>query len=486
MSKSISAAAIHGSAMLRGLSKAEFSSDLAESERTSDRFFPIFPRSNYSVDERDIHALSERMNADSSPGDTVLDELPSGFVFLGQFIDHDITFDPTSLFDRLTDPNGVRNFRTPNLDLDCVYGSGPGASPHLYDRNFNEGGLHRLLLDKGREFDLPRNSQNRALIGDPRNDENFMVSQLQHGFIKFHNAIIDWLIERGERIPDGVGKGAHLFARAQELARGHYQWIVLHEFLPLMVGARMARATFHKRVLYRPRDKSTAPFIPTEFSVAAYRFGHSLVRNSYTLNDLHRSTLLFDLPHFGDPEPRADMQIEWHRFFDYSTYGHLPPQPAQRVDPYLVPELLNLRFEEAPKSLPARNMLRAQAPDFRLPSGQEAVAHANQVLVGAGEPAIRSIPNSEIEAKTGIRLSDLSSLSDQVPLWFYVLAEAAIESDGKHLGSLGGRLVGEVLSELVLGNPGNPIAKDPLWKPSLPRRDPSTFLMTDLLRLAGV
>jgi len=109
----------------------------------------------------------------------------AGMTFLGQFIDHDMTFDPTSSLERQADPEFVANFRTPSLSLDNVYGSGPGASPHLYDQQDGFGGIHFLIEPLGvtgkdgiAKFDLPRNTQNTALIGDPRNDENLIVSQL--------------------------------------------------------------------------------------------------------------------------------------------------------------------------------------------------------------------------------------------------------------------------------------------------------------------
>ena len=98
--------------------------------------------------------------------------IPSGYVYVGQFVDHDLTFDPTSQLQRRNDPDGLINFRTPRFDLDSVYGGGPDAQPFLYDQNLDGG--HRFLLQN--TFDLPRNPQGRALTGDPRNDENGIVS----------------------------------------------------------------------------------------------------------------------------------------------------------------------------------------------------------------------------------------------------------------------------------------------------------------------
>ena len=127
-------------------------------------------------------------------------ELTAGFTFLGQFLDHDMTFDPTSSLARRQDPESIRNFRIPALDLDSLYGGGPSVSPALYDQSVDHGQTTMLVeeipgsaaatVDGQPRFDLPRNSQNVAVIGDPRNDENLIVSQLHLAMLRFHNAVV--------------------------------------------------------------------------------------------------------------------------------------------------------------------------------------------------------------------------------------------------------------------------------------------------------
>src|SRR6185369_6730081 len=58
--------------------------------------------------------------------------IPAGYTYLGQFIDHDITFDPASSLQQQNDPNALVDFRTPRLDLDSVYGRGPDDQPYMY------------------------------------------------------------------------------------------------------------------------------------------------------------------------------------------------------------------------------------------------------------------------------------------------------------------------------------------------------------------
>src|SRR3954464_8324980 len=201
--------------------------------------------------------------------------MTAGFTFLGQFLDHDMTFDPTSSLARRQDPEAIRNFRIPALDLDSVYGSGPVASPHLYDQTV-DGGRTTLLVEEipgsaavsitgATRHDLPRNSQGVALIGDPRNDENLIVSQLQLAFLRFHNRVVS-------DVKAGLGWGytaREIFAEAQRVVRWHYQWLAPPGFPPPTVGQAMVDdvlTTGPKFFTWR-----NDPFIPVEFSVAAYR-----------------------------------------------------------------------------------------------------------------------------------------------------------------------------------------------------------------------
>jgi Animal haem peroxidase len=177
-------------------------------------------------------------------------ELSAGFTFLGQFLDHDLTFDPTSSLERQQDPEAIANFRTPLLELDNVYGSGPTASPHLYDQTAEETKFYieeipdsaTKTRDGSTKFDVPRNLQNTALIGDPRNDENLIISQLHLAFLKFHNAVIDYV---KAEMPE-LTTPRERFAEAQRLVRWHYQWIVVHEFLPKTCGQKIVDDVLEK------------------------------------------------------------------------------------------------------------------------------------------------------------------------------------------------------------------------------------------------
>ena len=159
---------------------------------------------------------------DGASGDS---GIPAGYIFFAQFIDHDVTLDATSKLhgeplsgEEIAD---LPNIRSASLDLDCVYGFGPEASPHIYD--VDRPG--RLALSPN-GYDLARSPGGAALIGDPRNDENIFVSQMQLLFHRFHNKLYN------ERVFQETGSGEfNRFEKAQEAARYHYQWLVLFDFL---------------------------------------------------------------------------------------------------------------------------------------------------------------------------------------------------------------------------------------------------------------
>ena len=402
----------------------------------------------------------------------------AGFTFLGQFLDHDMTFDPTSSLERQVDPEAVNNFRTPVLELDNVYGSGRGASPHLYDQT-SPGGI-KLLIDAEAPNDLPRNSQNTAIIGDPRNDENLMVSQLHLAFLKFHNAVIGWVLD------SGVGSPNEAFDEAQRLVRWHYQWIILHEFLPATVGQSLVDDVLKKgRRFYNWRNE---PFIPVEFSVSAYRFGHSQVRPGYIANfdgdngnpfveHIFNAELDHSVP---DPDDLSGGKRAPRRFLDWRTFfdvGPTPesheglgasPKPNKRIDTRLSSPLFALLSipPNEPQSLAQRNLLRHLT--FGLPSGQR-VAKAMKV-----------------ELLSRQDLSDLEPLGfdNSTPLWFYILREAEVMADGRRLGPVGGRIVAEVFLGLLEGDRMSYLQQDPDWTPTL--GPDHNFRMADLLRFAGI
>ena len=376
-------------------------------------------------------------------------KIPAGFTYLGQFIDHDITFDPTPFGARARRPRRTVNHRTPRLDLDSLYGGGPDVQPYLYEKLRPE----RLLLTPGPPLDLPRNHEKIALTGDPRNDENAIISQLHLLFARFHN-----------RVADEVGS----FRKARRIVLRHYHWIVLDEYLPAVLGARFKGPRKH----FRPKGE---PFIPVEFSGAAFRFGHSMVRPDYGTKPLPADesqpgpgplSLFPDLEGFRALE--SVREIAWERFFKLVPRD---PQLSSAIDTRLAPDLFKLPFGET--MLARRTLLRGIK--LKLPSGQALAKELGVDDLDEKHLLLDKVPEPARDV-----------LARSTPLWYWILCEAgkAPSPGGRHLGPLGALIVGEVLAGLIETDPTSFVREEPDWEPGELGGTKGAFSMASLVRFA--
>lgn len=402
----------------------------------------------------------------------------AGSTFLGQFLDHDMTFDTTSPLGQATEPRSTTNARTPTLDLDSVYGGGPVVSRELYD---SADGIKMKVESGGLFEDLPRGVDNVAVVADPRNDENLIISGIQAAMLRFHNCAVDRV--RAEGSADAMD----VFVRARQLVTAHYHWIILHELLPQFVGQALV-----DDVLARGRRFFTTrvPFMPVEFQGAAYRFGHSMVRPSYRANRGAGGSeaffgFVFDPAEIGNPDPddmsgrcRAPRRfIGWETFFDF---GDGEVKNNKLIDTRISTPLFNLPpgtiarppgADVGPTALAQRNLLRHIT--WGLPSGQRLAGHMTVPVLSA----------ADLDDLSGFGLG----LDVSTPLWFYVLREAEVMEGGLHLGPVGGRIVAEVIIGLLQTDPDCFLQHDPTWRPTLPAAaGAGEFRMTDLLTMAGV
>ena len=427
------------------------------------RMFPNLPP--LKISEEVLRALGRSGSSMDLPAHSFDDpatdnpRIPAGFPILGQFVAHDITRDPSMLQHHATIKE-LRNFRAPRLDLEVVYGAGALATPYFYDL----GDPDKFLIglnEEGRPADVPRNAQGQALIADSRNDVHLIISQLHLAFLKFHNRIVD-------RFHDAGVRGEAALDEARRLAIWHYQWIVVHEFLPLSVGQDTVDRIVHDgHLIYAFKGQ---PYIPVEFADAAYRFGHPQIRGTYRLNDGAADLKIFPDLAGSRPVP-ASRVIDWARFF--AIPGRPAPQPSKRIDARLVHALIDLPESvvgttERPEqhSLAYRDLERGV--DCDLPSG-EMVAR----LVGVTPLSHDALGLRELGWK------------GETPLWFYLLKEAEVQCGGERLGEVGGRIVAEVLLGLIEGDPRSYRNVDPQWRPTLPGAQSGEFTMADLLLFAG-
>jgi Animal haem peroxidase len=420
-------------------------------------------------------------NPELSPRDRDQDvrNMTAGTTFLGQFLDHDVTFDNTSKLGVVTEPTQTPNTRVPTFDLDSVYGGGPSVSPHLYE----SGDRAKFRVESGGLFeDLPRNRDMTAIIADARNDENLIVAGLHAAFLLAHNRTVD--LHRANRAP-----GDPWFESWRAITL-HWQWIVVNEFLPQIVGRPLVEDILRNG---RRWYKFANPTMPVEFQTGAFRFGHSIVRPSYPANltgdtDGNPATgapaffgFIFDPAgeHQADPVDlrggaRAKRRfISWQTFFDFGGDQTQHVRPNKLIDTSISTPLFQLPLaaipsHDAPTALPQRTLLRHLT--WSMPSGQ-------RIAASTGSPVLGSDHFPELR---GYGLG----LDASTPLWYYVLREASVFNNGARLGPVGGRIVAETIIGMLQLDKSSYLNTG--FRPFLPSRTPGTFTITDLLRWAKV
>jgi hypothetical protein len=450
-----------------------------------------------------IPALMKLADLMKSEPDTVKDGadpeenllLPSGYTYFGQFIDHDLTFDNTSSLNPADVGQTNRtptNLRTPRFDLDSLYGDGPDAHPFMYDDDgasllFKNSFTNQSQssFDQAHQ-DLLRSPNGRAIIGDKRNDENSLVSQIHLTFVKFHNAVVAKL-----KLKEPTLAGTNLFDRARNEVRWAYQKLVIDDFLPRIVKCEVladlqqAKNKEERKSCYALYPEDANPDLnkrknlPREFVVAAYRFGHSGVRFGYRLNTEKRLSIFPPSNHptddslLGfDPLPQNHVIDNWSRFFPIDktplvTLGDPPkikrgkdiPNPAVRlqfaykIDTNLVDPLTVLPANVLPTSPNPGGALQELKDTIKLPLPEPKerpslallnLIRGNTYKVQGGQAIaakLRShgltkavdLTKDQLSIRTAVAdkkfeyvpiHTAVSEFNGDTPLWFYILAEA--------------------------------------------------------------
>lgn len=375
---------------------------------------------------------------------------PIAVTYFGQFVDHDLTFDSTPLGEAGScEPIYIKNNRSPWLDLDHLYGDGPRSARHadLYesdDASFRIG--HSPF--GGEPFDVPFSFDGRIALADHRNGENVIVRQIHALFLKLHNVAV-------HELPISLPP-CERFNRARDRVRWQYQWLVRSWFL-----SQICHPEIYKEVIennQRRIDWENDGFaIPVEFSLAAMRFGHSMVRSAYLLNKLPlaeggrgRIPLqnLFGMKNNGVLEP--GLKIDWSLLsrqengassIDTALVRPLFEVPDEHIDPYV-----GTPIPHPQKALAFRTLSRSAA--MRLPTGQ-------QVRAAFDERDIAETPREYTSDPWG-PLRD-AGLEGETPLWYYILLEAQLDPDyvGSRLGRVGSRIVAEVIDASLRSDPGS-------------------------------
>ena len=448
----------------------------------------LLPSDNPAETVRYLTRLGETMR-DEPENPDFNSTIPAGYTYFGQFVDHDLTLTAEAKDIDLERPElaplslaqvqeKIKNVRTPTLDIDPLYGA--TSDGRSVPRHCGE-----LLLSlvspsgqkppgKDNNNDLPRKPKTpdrpdidrEALIGDPRNDENLIISQLHVAFIRAHRNLV---------------RARMSFDDAKEMLVRHYQWLIIHDFLRKVANTEIVDDILtHGNRIFRP--KRCEPYMPLEFSAAAYRFGHSMVRSKYdynvnfnketaaTLGQLFAATR-FQGKEFEEYETLPEKWIiEWDRFVE--RRGNRARKIDTRIVEFDLPQQPGTSVKKI-KQLAVRNLLRGYL--LRMPVGQK-VAAALGCPVMSPAQIERAAANKE-----QLEVLHEGKFLERTPLWFYILAEA---SDRYELGPVGSTIVAEVLIGLVRWSKHS-ILKQPDWKPTLGQK-PGLFFLEDFFRFAGV
>jgi hypothetical protein len=464
---------------------------------------PEVPQGNYSRlcpcqlghwpphDEAQLALLSESMKG-PNPNDTLnsAQVMRSGYVYLGQFIDHDLTRDVALLDEAGPDTDRTLNYRTPRFDLNLLYGNVPAEVPCIYNSNgeLKLGRTEASAGSKSTRDDLPRQPDGTAIVVDARSDENLAIAQMHVLFAKFHNRVLGLLKKR----PDlSAGpSGASVFEQARRFVTWHYQWIVLNDFLPHIVQNATLRDIRENGLYLFPRAYTPADYpvsLPVEFTVAAFRFGHSMIRDSYFLN---RTVKIVAARELIDKTKRggeirsalsADYVIDWNNHFFDGVPGHL--NRAEPIDTFISEMLYDLPPQTVQSFRPQPNVVTGAAGHAKMkpPLPELTLKRGSRVRLPSGEEFARSFGFTPLDPDVIPARLEQKAFFEQdgfrgrTPLWFYLLREAAVEAvvepepEGRltiqKLGTIGGRIVAEVFHQLLNADYNSIVHAGKNWRP---------------------
>jgi len=412
-------------------------------------FGKLFTGAGAQIGQDELNDLQVLLT-DRGGDDDASAETPAGFTFLGQFIDHDITL--SALMSGVDDLRAItpiesfRNLRSPQLDLDSVFGLGPEErkSKVLYRPDLT---LKTGADTGGGAWDLPRTEDQVAIIGDPRNDENKIVAQIHAGFIHAYNRMY---------AEETASSQTERYARARLRLYTTYQYILLNDYLarfvdPAIMQAMLANGA--RRFAAMMQANGDKIVMPMEFAVAAFRFGHSQVRPGYLMNigpDGPNGARLFsddgrDLN--GGTQIDASLRLDDELFFSDTLPVQGPFNMARKIDAKLALPLFSLE----PPSIPSTE--GGHPHPIGTPANPRSLGHRNllrsrQLNLLDGFQAANALGIQPLTVGQ-LGLDGFRQLNQSPPLWYYILKEAEVVGGGERLGPVGSHILCETFIGLM-------------------------------------
>ncbi|WP_158284735.1 peroxidase family protein [Oricola cellulosilytica] len=458
-------------------------------------------------------------------------DVPAGYTYLGQLIAHDVIFNNTADLAGQREEH-ERPFASPALDLDCLYRGGPERSPIIYAwaKDADERCLLRMGKTSGRAYrgpdtgskhpsasadpvamDLPglslcpeatsssevpeKDPQGRCpadrLIGDPRNDNNLILSQICVLFHRFHNKVCAEVAGQSDIRP-----GKEVFEIARMVVIDTYRHIVRNDYLSHILEPRtwmvqqkaQARGEhfYAKRLAIDP----TTP-LPSEFWLGAMRIGHAMAQPVYEINGVQpqpvslATVMSFRRANVHNPQNVAgqpvtnDWLVDLDRFF--AADDHEPVIASRRIRPAIARALysgksLQPADLEGVRSLyerlggvPFRDLARGYLrglPNSQYLAAMFGVPHLSRSeLIGDDRSGLRGMYGASI--KNPLQEADfdaIGALADDTPLEWYLLREAEVQNGGRRLGALGSAIIADILFSLLDRAAEQPPRQLGFWK----------------------
>lgn len=461
-------------------------------ESAPDCYCRLLPPSELPIDlDRYSDALTALGCAMVDDGSRVSEERPeilpdSGYTYFGQLIAHDLTKDVSSVDDVWRkEPEELQNLQTARLDLDVLYGGGPACSPELY-----ENGGARLKLGESKNgassFDICTSANGDRVLADDRSAANLILRQMTAVFGRLHNFAV-------EQFREEISDPTELFQTARRQIQRQFQWLVCEDYLRSILDPAVYKRIFIDR---KPQIEWETFSIPVEFSVAAMRFGHAMVRPNYLFSFGHDMLLQNVLGRTSARGSISDEQkIEWGFFFrgagpgrtvhsrpiDTRLSGALHQLPSDLIGAAQI-ACPHFRIAQNPSQLAIRTLLRGAG--LRLASGQ-AVARAFGEDVLTAKELTR---NCDGELTEQGRILREANFVNETPLWYYVLKESEVKHNGNRLGAVGSHIAAETIYAALDCDPDSYLHQNngnhspPIWEfPDGPRR---IYGLSEFFRLA--
>ena len=461
-------------------------------ESAANHYCRVFAPSRLPADQdRYREALVALGSAMIDDGSRVSDDRPEilvdcGYTYFGQFVAHDLTKDVSSVDEAWRkEPEELENLQTPKLDLGVLYGDGPESSGELYeeDRVRLKVGLSR---PGGRSFDICVGADGGRVLADDRGAENLILRQMTAVFARLHNFAVEQF--RGE-----IAEEKALFERARLQTQWQFQWLVCRDYLQTLLDLKVYKKVFGES---RSTIRWDTFSIPIEFSAAAMRFGHAMVRPNYLFSfgqEMRLPQIFGRTPDRGALDDK--LEIKWGFFFQgASPEGALTSRPIDTrlsepfhelpADLIGTPEVAcpHFRIAKNPAQLAVRTLLRGAG--LRLASGQTVARAFGERVMSARELS----QNCDGEETEKGRILREAGLVQETPLWYYILKESELIENGNRVGPIGSHLVAETIHAALRSDPSSylnqPSANNspPIWK--FPDGNMRIYGLSELFRLA--